>query len=129
MKRIGCTVGGLLALLLLPVAALAAGGHHDLKGEELSIFWVIPFVCMLLSIALGPLLTPHFWHHHFGKVAVFWGLAFLVPCAMAFGASTAIYQLLHAVLQEYIPFIILLFALFTVAGGVRLKEPLSVRRL
>ena len=124
MKRIGCTLGGLLALLLLPVVALAAGGHHDLKGEELSIFWVIPFVCMLLSIALGPLLTPHFWHHHFGKVAVFWGLAFLVPCAMAFGVSTAIYQLLHAILQEYVPFIILLFALFTVAGGVRLKGTL-----
>ncbi len=124
MKRIGCTLGGLLALLLLPVVALAAGGHHDLKGEELSIFWVIPFVCMLLSIALGPLLTPHFWHHHFGKVAVFWGLAFLVPCAIAFGVPTAIYQLLHAVLQEYVPFIILLFALFTVAGGVRLKGTL-----
>lgn len=124
MKRHGLLAALLPALLLLPATALAAGGEHDLNGAELSILWVVPFVCMLLSIAVGPLATPHFWHHHFGKVSAFWGLCFLIPCALIFGFGTMVYQFIHAMLMEYIPFIILLFALFTVAGGVRLKGQL-----
>ena len=114
----------IMCVAMGPTLALAAGGEHDLNGAALSILWVVPFVCMLLSIAVGPLALPHFWHHHFGKVAVFWGLAFLVPCAIAFGFGTMLYQFIHAMLLEYVPFIILLFALFTVAGGVRLKGQL-----
>lgn len=127
MKRLSLLVSLCLTVLVLPLSALAAGGEHDLPGGNLSIMWIIPFVCMLLSIAVGPLALPHFWHHHFGKIAAFWGLAFLVPCALAFGVSTAVYQLIHVLLLEYIPFIILLFALFTVAGGVRLKGQLVGR--
>ncbi|HJA79884.1 sodium:proton antiporter [uncultured Desulfovibrio sp.] len=115
----------LLVTLLAPTLALAAGGHHPtIPGPELSAVWVIPFACMLLSIAIMPLAIPHIWHHHFGKIAVFWGLAFLVPCFIVYGAQVAIYELLHALLLEYVPFIVLLFALFTVAGGVRLKGSL-----
>lgn len=114
-------------VFLFPGLALSAGGLHDLSvqlGPQLQVYWVIPFVCMLLSIAVGPLALPHFWHHHFGKVAVFWGLAFLVPFALTYGFSLALYEFLHAMLLEYVPFIILLFALFTVAGGIRLKGSL-----
>lgn len=115
----------LLVTLLAPTLALAAGGHHPtIPGPDLSAVWVIPFACMLLSIAIMPLAIPHIWHHHFGKIAVFWGLAFLVPCFAVYGAQVAIYELLHALLLEYVPFIVLLFALFTVAGGVRLKGSL-----
>lgn len=115
----------LLVTLLAPTLALAAGGNHPtIPGPELSAVWVIPFACMLLSIAIMPLAIPHIWHHHFGKIAVFWGLAFLVPCFAVYGAEVAIYELLHALLLEYVPFIVLLFALFTVAGGVRLKGSL-----
>ena len=79
---------------------------------------------MLLSIAIMPLALPHIWHHHFGKISVFWGLAFLIPCLVVYGFNVAFYEFLHAILLEYIPFIVLLFALFTVAGGVRLKGSL-----
>lgn len=112
----------LLALLLMPLSAQAS--EHGLDGASLSIVWVIPFVCMLLSIAICPLVVPHFWHNHFGKAAIFWGLAFLIPCGFVHGFSLAFGQLVHTVLGEYVPFIILLFALFTVAGGVRLKGTL-----
>jgi Na+/H+ antiporter NhaD/arsenite permease-like protein len=122
------TCFALTALAFLPETALcAAGSLHDLSvqlGPKLAVYWVIPFICMLLSIAMGPLLFPLFWHHHFGKVAVFWGLAFLVPFAVMHGFSLALYEFLHAILQEYVPFIILLFSLFTVAGGIRLKGSL-----
>ncbi|MDR2891846.1 MAG: sodium:proton antiporter [Deltaproteobacteria bacterium] len=93
-------------------------------GTQLVVAWTLPFICMLLSIALGPIMAPHFWHHNFGKVAIFWGLAFLVPFAMTFGLQLALYEFMHAMLLEYIPFIILLFSLFTVAGGIRLKGSL-----
>jgi Na+/H+ antiporter NhaD/arsenite permease-like protein len=114
-----------LLTLALPTLALASGGHHpSLPGAELSGLWVIPFVCMLLSIAIMPLTLPHFWEHHFGKIAVFWGLAFLIPCVVVYGTQVATYVFLHTVLLEYIPFIVLIFSLFTVAGGVRLTGSL-----
>lgn len=112
------------AAALVPDVALAAAGHPTLPGSELSAMWVIPFACMLLSIAVLPLTTPHIWHHHFGKISVFWGLAFLVPCAIKFGFSVTLYEFLHTILLEYVSFLILLFSLFTVAGGVRLKGSL-----
>ncbi len=117
----------LLSVTFFPAAGFCAGGLHELSvglGATLGVYWVIPFVCMLLSIAIAPLALPHFWHHHYGKVAVFWGLAFLVPFALVHGLSLAFYEFLHAMLAEYVPFIILLFALFTVAGGIRLKGTL-----
>lgn len=123
MKHLGMPLLALVLTLFAPLSAFAAG-HLELNGAELSVVWIIPFVCMLLSIAIGPLVFPHFWHHHFGKVAGFWGLAFLLPCAMVYGFSMTFYQLVHVLLLEYIPFIVLLFALFTVAGGVRLKGQL-----
>ncbi len=115
-----------LAAAGLPGVALAAeaAGAPHLDGRDLSVFWVIPFAGILLSIALMPLLAPSFWHHHFGKVAAGWAIAFLLPFALTFGAGLATYELLHTLLLEYIPFIVLLTALFTVAGGVRIAGTL-----
>ncbi|MDR2893298.1 MAG: sodium:proton antiporter [Deltaproteobacteria bacterium] len=96
-----------------------------LSGAELSIFWVIPFVGMLLSTAICPLVAPHFWERHYGKAAVGWGLAFLLPCAAVFGPELALYQAWHTLLLEYLPFVILLFALFTVAGGISQSCPFT----
>lgn len=114
----------LLASLVVPCVAFAAAGHPTIPGAQLSAVWVVPFACMLLSIAIMPLALPHIWHHHFGKISVFWALAFLIPCVISFGFSVALYEFLHTMLLEYVPFLILLFALFTVAGGVRLTGSL-----
>ena len=103
-----------LLLLLLPLAAHAA----DFTGAGLAPAWAIPFAGLLLSIAIVPLFAPHFWHAHFGKVAAIWTLALLVPLAQHFGVETAGQTLVHALLEEYLPFIILLAALYTVAGGI-----------
>jgi len=104
-------------LFALPGWAAAA----DLDGATLSLAWGVPFAGILLSIALLPLLTPIFWHHHFGKVAAAWSLAFLVPFAIVFGPAMAGASFAHALLEEYIPFVILLTALFTVAGGIYIR--------
>jgi Na+/H+ antiporter NhaD/arsenite permease-like protein len=92
-----------------------------LNGADLSLFWSIPFAGLLLSIALLPLVAPQFWEHHFGKVATFWALALLVPLALVFGVWTEAAEVLHTFLLDYLPFIILLFTLFVVAGGIRVS--------
>jgi Na+/H+ antiporter NhaD/arsenite permease-like protein len=118
---------GLVFVFLYPPQGMCSDLHAmgANLGKQLGVIWIAPFVCMLLSIAICPLAAPHFWHHHYGKTAVFWGLAFLVPFALIYGFSLACYELLHAMLLEYIPFIILLFSLFTVAGGIRLTGRLA----
>jgi len=92
--------------------------HQELKG--LPIWSAIPFVGILLSIALLPLFAPKFWHHNFGKLSAFWALSFSVPFLFAY-KSLAIHEILHIYLIDYIPFIILLWALFTISGGILLK--------
>lgn len=114
----------LCGFLFMPAIAYAGGGHPSIPGAELSVLWAIPFVCMLLSIAVMPLALPHLWEYHFGKISAFWGLAFLAPCFAIYGPSVALYEFLHIILLDYIPFLVLLFSLFTVAGGVRLKGSL-----
>jgi len=106
----------LLALsgLTLPLSAQAA----DLDGAGLSLVWALPFAGVLLSIAVLPLLAPSLWHHHFGKIAGAWALALLLPLAATHGLHAALAISVHALVAEYLPFIILLTALFTVAGGI-----------
>ncbi|MCW0233601.1 MAG: sodium:proton antiporter, partial [Ferrovibrio sp.] len=108
------------AVLFGLLATLPAQAATGVDGRSLNILWVLPFAGILLSIALMPLLTPGFWHHHFGKVAAFWSLCVILPFALQIGAVPTGHALLEVALHEYIPFIILLFSLFTVAGGVRL---------
>ena len=112
-----------LGMAILPSLANAA----DFDGARLGVMWAIPFAGILLSIALMPLMTPSFWHHHFGKVSAAWTLAFFLPFAYLFGVSAAGVSLVHAMLAEYLPFIILLTALYTVAGGIYIRGNLHGR--
>lgn len=87
----------------------------------MSMLWSLPFIGILLSIATGPLLFPHVWEHHYGKFAAFWSACVIIPLFAFAGAGGASEALLHTLLLEYIPFILLLFALYTIAGGVFLE--------
>jgi len=98
-------------------------GHHGVDGSTLPLYWGLPFLGILLSIALLPLVFEHFWHHNYGKVAFFWALIFTVPFYLKFGGD-AMYEFLHIILLDYVPFIILLATLFTAAGGICLKGTL-----
>jgi len=83
----------------------------------------LPFVGMLLSIALFPLFAPKFWHNHFGKVSVFWSLAAVIPFTILYKGQ-AVHEFLHIVMADYIPFVILLTALYTVSGNILLRGTL-----
>jgi len=120
---VGGTVALGLALLAGPTLAAETGAPH-LDGAELGHIWVVPFAGMLLSIAVFPVIAPTFWHGNFGRISAFWALAFLVPFTLLFGWQLALFEVLHVVLLEYLPFIILLLSLFTVAGGVRVTGSL-----
>jgi Na+/H+ antiporter NhaD/arsenite permease-like protein len=105
---------------LLPAEAFAAG----VSGAELSLLWGVPFVGILLSIALMPLFAGHLWHHHYGKIAALWAALLLAPLALVFGPAAAWHEFAHVMVLEYVPFIALLLALYTAGGGVLLKGSL-----
>jgi Na+/H+ antiporter NhaD/arsenite permease-like protein len=104
----------LLLILLLPNLASAA----NFSGTALSLYWSIPFLGILFSIALLPIICPSIWHHHFGKIILSWTTLFLLPLSYYFGIDQSLHIVTHAILKEFIPFILLLLALFTVSGGI-----------
>ena len=114
-----------LALIAMPSAAAAA----ELDGRALGIAWALPFAGILLSIALGPLGFKHVWEHHYGKIAAGWALLTIVPMLATMGAAVTAQSLAHVLILEYLPFILLLFALFTAAGGIVVTGNLHGRPL
>ncbi len=89
-------------------------------GTTLPLWSVIPFVGMLLSIAFFPLTKPEWWEHHQLHVAAFWSLVFLIPFTAVYGFGIMLEKMGEVVLLDYVPFIVLLLGLFTVAGGIHI---------
>lgn len=89
-------------------------------GAHLPLYSVIPFAGILLSISLFPLFLPHFWHKKYPLVSLFWGLAFAIPFIFAY-KIVAIKEILHIFLLDYFPFLLLLWGLFTISGGIYLR--------
>jgi Na+/H+ antiporter NhaD/arsenite permease-like protein len=124
-----------LALLLAPVAAWAAldAAVPSLKpaagaavanpapGGLPGLAWGLPFLGLLLSIAILPALAPRFWTRRMGLVSLAWSLVLLLPRAAEAGLGAAASEAWHALLIEYLPFATLLLALYTAGGGVHLQ--------
>jgi Na+/H+ antiporter NhaD/arsenite permease-like protein len=104
----------ILTLADLPGAYAATG----LPGAEMGWLWALPFAAVLLSIATGPLCFAKAWHHHYGKIVAAFAALTLIALALAFGWEAALAAFVHTMLAEYMSFILLLFALYTVAGGI-----------
>jgi Na+/H+ antiporter NhaD/arsenite permease-like protein len=120
MRRCIVLVAALAAMsaIVLPAPAFAAEG---LDGAALSLWWALPFVAILLCIATGPLFYAHVWEHHYGKFALVLGALVVAPLYLTHDAGVATTTLAHTAFLEYIPFILLLLALFTTAGGIYLE--------
>jgi Na+/H+ antiporter NhaD/arsenite permease-like protein len=112
----------LLAGLAWAGPAAAESGPVEL-GQVLPAWSTLPFAGMLLSIALVPLLAPRFWHHHYPKVSAVWAAVFLLPFLAAY-RGPALGEVLHVALVDYVPFLILLGALFTIGGGIHVRGTL-----
>jgi len=100
--------------------SFAENPEFGLQGEELDWLWGIPFVGILLSLAILPLIIPQIWHHHYGKIAFCWALAVIIPMIAYIGFDVALYEVLSTYLHHFLPFIILIFALYSISGGIRL---------
>jgi Na+/H+ antiporter NhaD/arsenite permease-like protein len=104
----------LTVLVIAPATAQAA----PLDGAALHWPWALPFIGILLTIAIAPLLAPKFWLRHYGKLAFGWAALTVVPLAALYDLPTALTAFLHMMLADYMSFIVLLFALYVVAGGI-----------
>lgn len=84
-----------------------------------SAWSMIPFGLMLLTIAVAPLLAEHWWESNKHKltVALFLG----VPTAVCLIMGGMLHELEHQLFGDYVPFIILLLALYVVTGGIHLS--------
>src|SRR5258705_504333 len=119
MRKVELRRLGNVALLALPLGLTPSGAHAaGLDGAQLSWPWALPFIGILLTIATGPLLFPRIWHRHYGKLAFAWATLTLAPMAALYGTPTAVAVLVHALLGEYLSFIVLLLTLYVVAGGI-----------
>src|SRR6202021_3319517 len=98
-----------------------------LDGASMAWRWALPFVGILLSIAVGPLLFPKVWHAHYGKIVLAWAALTIAPLAIFQGGAVALATVLQVMLSDYVSFILLLFALYTVAGGILISGRIRTR--
>ena len=130
MKKIFLIILSLLCIQGIIVPALGAEAvaavrdSYELDGSVLSPFWAIPFLGIILSIALLPNFFPTFWKNHFGKVSYFWIVIVLGGIAMFNGISVSLHSLFAVMFEQFLPFIALLLALYTITGSIRLRGQL-----
>jgi Na+/H+ antiporter NhaD/arsenite permease-like protein len=115
-RRLRALAGSVPLVSLSAAPALAAD-----TGSAPGLAWGLPFVAVLLSIALFPLLAPRFWHQRMGAVMAVLTLTLVVPQAVLQGPGVALGAMWHAALLDYLPFVALLLALFTAGGGILLQ--------
>jgi Na+/H+ antiporter NhaD/arsenite permease-like protein len=107
--------GALAALMLTTVPAFASeGGSHVIEPNP---FMIIPFVVLLLAIALMPFINKHWWEHYFPHVAI--GLGLITIVYYVFFLHNPV-RMLHSGI-EYFSFICLVGSLFVVAGGMHIN--------
>ncbi len=86
-----------------------------------SLEWGFPFLGLLASMAVFPIVAPRFWHRRMGSVAFAWSAVLLAQEAVVVGVGPAAAAAWHAILIDYLPFVTLLLALYTAGGGVLLR--------
>ena len=90
----------------------------------MGLAWSIPFIGLLITIALGQALCPTIWLRHYGKLTAFWIVTVAVPMLATMGAA-ALVSLARLLVLEYVPFIVSIFTLYVIAGGIRVRTRMS----
>jgi Na+/H+ antiporter NhaD/arsenite permease-like protein len=128
-----------LAGSLAAAAGAAPGAVTAISGQTPGIVWILPFVLLLLAIALFPLIgkLEHWWEHNSSKLIVALVLAAVTTlyiCLRGFGFAgsepglPALEALAHhAIIGDYIPFMVLLFSLYAISGGIRITGDIPAR--
>ena len=92
---------------------------------EIPLLSLLPFVLMLLSIAVFPLFWNHLWEKNKNKLYV--AIALSIPVIIYLLANNFSHQLIHTMIFDYVPFLILLGALFTITGGILLLGDIAAK--
>ncbi|MCA9114213.1 MAG: sodium:proton antiporter [Planctomycetaceae bacterium] len=143
----GHTASAAAAVLHAASGAASGTAHAAHNSHEAAhavsppaLYSVIPFIVLLLAIALLPLSrrTEHWWEHNLNRLLVAGGLGLMTLSyygllygqgvldhtthqLSAPGWPAAVAVLKNALLVEYIPFITLLFSLYVISGGVSIE--------
>lgn len=130
MNIFNLSSGGLaVAFLHWFPAAASATTHVKATAAAASASippWLcIPFVGLLLSIAIVPLIKPDWWDRNKGKAVLVWSLLFIIPFAITCGIGRTTDVVLDCIFNDYLTFIILLFGLFCVSGNITLEGDLA----
>ncbi|MDR2268319.1 MAG: sodium:proton antiporter [Holosporaceae bacterium] len=83
-----------------------------------SLVWSIPFLGIIFSVSFMPLLAKKIWNRYYGFVPAFWSVVYLLGVGYEFGATSLLPAILKPLLEHYIPFVTLIFALYTTSGGI-----------
>ena len=116
-------LASLFASVMMTATPAMAG--EALDGARLPWPLALPFAGMLLSIALGPLVVKEWWHIHYEKAAGFWAILTLGGLIAVEGLPAAAAGFVHSMALEYLPFILMLFAFYTAAGGITVEGKLN----
>jgi Na+/H+ antiporter NhaD/arsenite permease-like protein len=108
-------VAAIVPALVMPHPALAG---EAIDGSRISPAQGLPFVALLVSIALGPVVSPGFWHRHYGKVALVWSIVAVAALSIDAGPAAAASATLEALLTDYLPFVVLIASLYVISGGI-----------
>ncbi|HPR31913.1 MAG TPA: sodium:proton antiporter [Prolixibacteraceae bacterium] len=98
---------------------------HQTTLESIPLWLSVPFVVMLLFIAIGPLFFHHWWENNRNKLIV--SLVLGLPLSVVLIARGLHHELIHQIVFDYVPFIILLGGLFVITGGIHLKGDIQAK--
>ena len=107
-----------MSINICPMVALAA------ELTNVPLWLCIPFACLLLCIAIIPLVKGEWWEKYRPFAVIFWSLLFIIPFAVKYGVGTAAETVLECLVNDYLTFIVLLFGLFCVAGNITVEGSL-----
>ena len=107
----------------------AHGSDHGSHMPHLWYIGILPFIAILGSIAILPLLnaTRHWWEHNTNRffVAMLCALGTILYMIFTSGGGSIGPMLDHSIMKDFIPFIVLLFSLYVISGGIYLSGDLA----
>jgi len=92
---------------------------------EIPLIALLPFILMLLAIAIFPLLWNHFWEKNKNKLII--AVILSIPVVIYLLSAGLTEKLFDTIVFEYVPFIILLGSLFTITGGIYLSGDIEAK--
>lgn len=99
--------------------------NMESDSHSIPLLSLLPFILMLGSIAVFPLFWNHFWEKNKNKLII--AVLLSIPTIIFLLLANHDEKLYETMVFDYIPFIILLGALFTITGGIFLSGDIEAK--